>query len=509
MQTFMGRLKRMLNRFFRAVRLGEKTPQKLAIQYIDNTKEDIMKFDAEMLDQIEQIVTCAEIHSGWRTNEELRTKCVELQNLLKKLQELQCRQLREGICSLIASVEINARTQMEDELMRIIDATGNLDMEAMGRFWTKNKTIIQTTEQEKEVCECIKKINHVMNMYSRMCVGFSRFLSSYSAGDLRNHVFIDGLSETIYKGLINKLDDFERGRADELDMQTIGVTGTELQYVKKKIKIGGAAQIRKRLEEVFSDTQQMIIDNFIQDEINWYREATSDLFMCGIMDLSAWGYLVIVAATFVFNSKSDRAQYRRVALVVECLIQQNEKNLNQFQYTEALGGMLRREVQTLADQFNQENEGNQTYGIKSTVDIAIAADLDSRKNAREKIAALNSVTAEMLNNSEKCNSTQKWILRIYLQIGYILYNIAGRELMKEQMLTKEIWDDVTGPRSYLQQKKKLRRDLERYGGENLCKGIRDILNSPAEFFTNRKSLLYDEVRFVLEHYKNSCRSIFE
>ena len=46
-------------------------------------------------------------------------------------------------------------------------------------------------------------------------------------------------------------------------------------------------------------------------------------------------------------------------------------------------------------------------------------------------------------------------------------------------------------------------------GEELCQSIREILNSPAQFFAERKALLPQEILFILSQYEESCKTIFQ
>ena len=104
-------------------------------------------------------------------------------------------------------------------------------------------------------------------------------------------------------------------------------------------------------------------------------------------------------------------------------------------------------------------------------------------------------------------STQRWIWRIYHQIAVIVNNITGVRLAYEEIGEKEIWDDLISEQSYLGKKEYLNDNLKK-AGNGLCENISLILNSPATYYRKKKSLVLDEIGFILQHYEGNCKEIF-
>ena len=106
-------------------------------------------------------------------------------------------------------------------------------------------------------------------------------------------------------------------------------------------------------------------------------------------------------------------------------------------------------------------------------------------------------------------TTQDWILRIFLQIVYIIFNIKDTRVASDEIGEKEIWQDMVSKDSYMERKGIMAEVLQKNGGAELCGSIAEILNSPASYFKNKKYLLTEEINFILLHYEKNCRQIFE
>ncbi len=106
-------------------------------------------------------------------------------------------------------------------------------------------------------------------------------------------------------------------------------------------------------------------------------------------------------------------------------------------------------------------------------------------------------------------TTQDWILRIFQQISYIIFNIKGTCVACDEIGEKEIWKDLVSEESYIERKETMQEVLCNHGGEKLCGCIAQILNSPASYFMSKRYLLTEEIEFILSHYEKNCRQIFE
>ena len=86
--------------------------------------------------------------------------------------------------------------------------------------------------------------------------------------------------------------------------------------------------------------------------------------------------------------------------------------------------------------------------------------------------------------------------------------MEGRRLGRDVIGEKDMWKDLTSEDAYYAKRESLQKDLGAKSLGKLCEGIAEILNCPAKFYQQRKSLLKEEIEFILEYYEESCRSIW-
>ena len=115
----------------------------------------------------------------------------------------------------------------------------------------------------------------------------------------------------------------------------------------------------------------------------------------------------------------------------------------------------------------------------------------------------------MEERKESLNSTQKWIIRIYRQILAIVENMLMNQSSWDAIGDRDIMCDLISADSYYSKREDMDTFAKKNGDKELLKSISSILNSPASFFTNKKSLLQQEITFIFDKYEQSCRKIFE
>lgn len=300
------------------------------------------------------------------------------------------------------------------------------------------------------------------------------------------------MSSQIYSLILKSLDKYEKDRRRKLNWHTNTISTEELETLKRRIKIESQAGMETRIREVLIQYQRMLGEH-VYANTELYREVTSDLFMCGIMGLDFWGYLVIAAEYFGFREREEAGLYLRVMMVLQCLtIEQPGEKLKGEEFDKKLFERLRDEAIKLAQ-------------CTSMRDVQIRSKNLESIGATEKI--LNSIDEQELKDCGEV--TGKWILTIYRKIAKIIKKICGSKMSWESIIEEELWEDLTGEKSYYFKKEKLQKILKKEDSTDLCVKIAKMLNSPVDFYKNQESLLAFEIKFIFKHYEDSCMSIWE
>lgn len=296
----------------------------------------------------------------------------------------------------------------------------------------------------------------------------------------------------MYEELLHLLNELERERNEQLKWDTMLIKNEKLEYIKRKIKFEKKEGMEKRLKSIFSHYQDSRIREFITSQMEYYIEVTSDIFMCSMMGLEIFGYLVVAAENFVFNNENELMLYKRMSLVLQCLSKERAgENLTTEIFSNELLDTLRREINILKRQCPYTSYKH-----------------DIGDNWEEEIDSIVYFLKEMRKRSD-LTTTQDWILRMLLQISYIIYNIKDTIVASEIIGEKEVWKDIVSENSYITKKEMLVEQLKDKEGTTLLNSIANILNSPASYFASKKYLLTEEIEFVLYYYEKNCKEIFK
>lgn len=322
--------------------------------------------------------------------------------------------------------------------------------------------------------------------------------------DLRFRKIFTNVSQKLYQEIQGKLQEFESQKRNKLKWDMVSVPTEKTNFILKEIRLQGPEGMQQRLKGIFAGYEAEWMEHFVDQKIEFYREVTSDLFMCATMDLTCFGYLIVAAEMLDFHEPSKKVQLERVFLVLECLNENRTKKEEDTRSVEeeirsailAQTGILYKELQTVMAKNKAINDQLEDW-VKDFNKTKLK-DVQEIKKFLDKF--------ETFTNCD-LTSTQKWIIQVFREVIGIAYVLDYKE-SKARIGTKEIWEDLIYESSYQAKKEEIRGIMDTSGGGELCKNITEILNSPASFFAEKKSLLAQEIEFILHQYEESCKHIF-
>lgn len=335
---------------------------------------------------------------------------------------------------------------------------------------------------KEDIFDRIKKISHIKTIKKQCDFMVQELIRTETVQKKCN---LDEMSREIFENFLIKIETFIKERDDNLDFETISVTSEELQFLYKRIKLMGEKGISRKISSFFGSVYNRKLYDTVYNSIDLYREVTADLYMCSMMGLEVWGYLVVVAETFVFRGDTKSALFRRIFLVVQCLLKDESKP-----YTLQLFELWKQKWEILSK--------------KARLSYLIPEDEILQEDIVDYILK---ILDSLLKDGASLSSTEKWIVKMFQQITVLIFNISGIISSKEEVSDKILWRDIYNNAF---QTKGGQFELFENEPENsqLCEGIAQILNNPEMYFGNRKSLLNEEIQFVLANYEENCKDLW-
>lgn len=503
LRFFQWQMTNRLETYVEKVRFNRNNIRDLITAYIEKTKEDTLEYTTEIVNSIDSIVKKLEDWKKPVPESEFEEKYGSLVRDFQKMAFCQAKQLLREIADYLKSTQkIKKDEQVVAEIQKFEKYDKKDAVEDLAVYWLNESTgsalfglwnrihSCMIGREDKHALEIrLKKYHNLVETYWSIW----RCLQEKETKD--NSLCCKSLSEMssqIYSLILKNLDKYEKDRRRELNWHTNTISTEELETLKRRIKIESQAGMETRIRGVLIQYQRMLGEH-VYANTELYREVTSDLFMCGIMGLDFWGYLVIAAEYFGFREREEAGLYLRVMMVLQCLtIEQPGEKLEGEEFDKKLFERLRDEAIKLA----------QCSGM---CDVQIRSKDLKSIDAIEKI--LNSIDEQKLKDCGEV--TGKWILTIYRKIAKIIKKICGSKMSWESIIEEELWEDLTGKKSYYFKKEKLQKILKKEDLTNLCVKIAEMLNSPVDFYRKQESLLAFEIKFIFKHYEDSCMSIWE
>ncbi len=505
-QNFEYELTRVLGGLCAAANKPEANPAISIRQYVDQTKNSVLDYNMEILSAIELIQKTLE---KWESNLikykederldiEMRDK---LNDVLAQYKAVQERQIADAIIALLENIKENHGKNMEEGASKQIKEicekkTDAIDGEEFGKclfdIFNKIEKYIPETER-LDLKNLLKQYHNIYHTYRTYMITEGELRKGKGREDRKYQKYLSGLSQILYEIILDYLDKYEYKRNRAMDWDEIAISSSQIEYLHKRIIIEKKEGIEKRLRDILSVYgEKYLINNFVHSKSMLYREVTSDLFMCSIMGLNSFGYLVVVAETFAFTEDNKGIQYERVSIVLQCLCsKRNGENLDAAEFEEDLMEILRTELNKLL-------EGNQELQEVCGVDSFLYQDIETIKKTLVDLRQVRSLT-----------STQDWILRICWQITVIVKNLKNSQVCCKVIGEKDIWKDLVSKHSYIQNTDKLQKILKENDEVGLCSSISEILNSPTSYFKDRKSITLEEICFIFDKYEKNCRCIMQ
>ncbi len=490
LQLFKLKFEQGIKDFLFSVKEKE-TPILAAKQYMKKTKEDVRLYNAAILEKIENIDK--EIAKLEQNNpEENGNNYTTLFRLLDEYFQIQENQIFEEII-FNYNKNLELETEQSEALRDFCDATWKgMNVEEKGKKMFALWAALNNPVQDFGVWEELKDLlKHYHNLYNTYQETIYEKRQEQSKQEIYYQNVFKQMCSVMYHSLIKMILDLEAERNHHLSWETMPLKGEKLEKLKRKIKFEKEEGIEKRLKSIFSQYQESRITEFINSKMECYLEVTSDLFMCSMMGLKPFGYLVVAAENFMFNDESTLTLYNRISLVLQCLSKKREKTkLNMEDFSQELMEILCNELEMLQSKLPD-----------------ISCEINMQTTSKIELDAIDSFIMK-LQKDDNLTSTQQWVLRMLRQISYIIFNIKDVYLARDVIGEKEIWKDIVSDQSYIERPDMLSHILTDEVGTKLLKRIADILNSPASYFTEKKCILLEEINFVLSYYEKNCKEIF-
>ena len=330
LRFFQWQMTNRLETYVEKVRFNRNNIRDLITTYIEKTKEDTLEYTTEIVNSIDSIVKKLEDWKKTVPENEFEEKYEALVRDFQKMAFCQAKQLLREIADYLKRMQkINQDEQVIAEIQKFEKYDKKDTVEDLAVYWLNESTgsalfdlwnRIQScmiNREDKHALEIrLKKYHNLVETYWATW----RCLQEKETKD--NSLCCKSLSEMssqIYTIILESLDKYEKDRRRELSWHTNTISTEELETLKRRIKIENQAGMETRIRGVLIQYQGMLEEHvYANTEI--YREVTSDLFMCGIMGLDFWGYLVIPAEYFGLREREEAGLYLRVMMVLQCLI---------------------------------------------------------------------------------------------------------------------------------------------------------------------------------------------
>lgn len=507
---------------------------RVASEYIEKTYKNIQKYDSRILNILQMI------DDSVHKIRDVRSEFIAYADEEKLLDEW--KKLRPEIRHRVMMLKMIQEQQVCIEILDKLDQTGKSNLAEKYRkiwdnlswqepkevivdkedFWNnqcaveKLKEIFQLwNEQTKNWDQKEKEeIIYLLDQYRNINSAYSYFADKMEeldseqirekyksfARDLKSQEMFQELCKVIYDKIQKELENIARENNEILDYETPFIPVEQINHITKEIRLQGIEGMQKRVQRILQNYGEDRVWDYVMKQVALYREVTSDLFMCVMMDLNLWGYLVVAAEIFTFREHNSGFLFYRISMILQCLsVGAGQKVDDEKQFKKNLQDMAIAETKLLVSGICETMKTNQEAREKLSAWIE-NAETDSFDGVLHFFSLFPKETG--------LTSTQNWIIRIYHQIVYIIANVMNAYIYQNMVTDKDIWKSYMLEDAYINKKEELRAMLEQSGGARLCESITEILNSPAKFFVNKKSLLWDEIKFILSEYEKSCRNIF-
>lgn len=513
LQEFKQVLAEKLELFCKCASEEDMNYSEQAKRYVAKTKGGIQKHDERILEALSRLTeeieatkaTEAAIMKGSKgaDTEKLKNQREALENAVKGLKRVQEEQILEEI---ITELEKAGEENLKTDYTKLLEQHSQKECESeeIGkRAFHKWNDYIKKYEEEKSLGKGLNRgrVTHLLKQYHNVNSSYYLFFHGMEIGYadedkievLKCWKIFKDMCDHLFDKSQKFLEEFSDKRCEELDWNMHMVPVERLNYITKEIRLGDKEEFRKRVQLICEKYWISGIYNFISQKIELYREITSDLFMCAVMDLDFFGYLVVAAEMLKFLGDNADIQMERVSVVLQCLCAaEGAKELNKENWKQSLEKRMEEETGLLYDGLCEimETDWMEKHSRPETMEGVLGS-------------------LEEFSKETNLTSTQKWIIRIYRQIAVAISKAVRNEVSKDIIGTKEMWKDITSEKAYYSQREKFKEILNETGGMELCLSIKEILNSPAKFFVKKKALLSQEIPFILSQYEKSCREIFQ
>lgn len=515
LENFRFELKASILQYIETVLNRNMTLDALVNSYFTKVQGDVCDYNSDMTDAIYRTLSALD---DWKSSAGERLRKGEEQEKYQKV-----------VQSLETVGEVQQKQLMGQIKAQIEKMSGKIEM---GKFSSQLEKV-EKADTDHSICDDERKtlyemwneisenlhngsdnleLKYYQNELEKTLKKYHNFILNYR--DIRQKMEEDparidyqtlqkvqAVNESIYRSIRLQIEKCIRERGQKLSWDTSTISTEELELILRKIKIEDQKTKIEELQEILEGLRLEVSDH-VDNIIEMYREVTSDLYMCGIMGLNIFGYLVMAAEYFELRVDNEEGLLTRIFWVLQCIAESDGKLDNLDKY---LCDELYKQTVCLKEGLLKYHEQYFKNG-KRMLPLKREGGLENIRRFLNSIDE-NAVyqDSEMSGNTA---STQKWIVRIYKKIAEIVSKLEGRRSGRDVIGEKDMWKDLTSEDAYYAKRESLQKDLGAKSLGKLCEGIAEILNCPAKFYQQRKSLLKEEIEFILEYYEESCRSIW-
>lgn len=522
---FVDILREELTGFCRYASNTDQTARSEAEVYLSKTRKGIQEYDHRAVETISGIADCLDqIDEADRKLLRKRGKCrnedlgerICLQNRLgeaiQKFKICQEDQIFGSITENLKKAEEYGLAEVYERLWRKMsdkhDNSEEVGREAFEKWNTWENSVKNTRVDMEQIRHLLKQYHNINESYRE----FRRYIKAHnwSEADFRQNFkyreLFEALCRSLQKELPEALNGLLKSHSGKMDWEMLAVSSEYIDDLMKSMRLKGEEGMQKTVREMIRFHSEEEINNFVWQDVCIYRETTSDLFMCAVMNLDFFGYLVVAAEMLKFDSQSEDMQMKRVSYVLQCLYvrepgrrdESGKMNLTVQDFHRSLKERMKGETELLLRGLHEvlKGRGGEAHILDQWPREHRFTDLKEMSAFLDDCVLIGDLT-----------STQRWILRIYRQVAAIVRYQSDYEINQNIIGQKEIWNDITSEQSYYFNED-VKKILEKNGDSGLCGSITEILNSPARFFAKRKAILREEMDFILSQYERNCKSIF-
>lgn len=458
-------------------------------EYLKQTQENVMEFSEEYVEVLKAMdMACEDIETYLKQvvdkvesnghGEVINSDKSRIQNDLRKLR-IQC---KKYMCDVV-----NAHIKEMGEKTEIKESMSNQEIKE------SLQKIFNVAEKKYELREHAKAVHNCYWWYGETV----RKLMMATPDMLLEECYYGSQKADMAKSLFGALNEIQMTEEDKLEWRQGNKHRQLLENKKRNIGLEeeNEKNFRKYLKKLYTGYSFSDIQTMVGRHIAMYREVASDMFMCGIFELSEFGYLHLVAANFRMDTQNENVKYnaKRCKLVCESIWLQKHIDAGELNVSEMLRDILKAFIRRMAKDLKKIEDANED--MKNM--------LAGAERKYEEIEPIIQWLVKHIKLSDSLNETK---LRVYTKMYRFLIMLQIMWNNADNANEVEIVKDFVSEESFFAETnaRNIRQQLFE-GNMDLCCRIRDKWNNSfIEQETNCKDGQQEYTAFLMKCYE-MCR----